>query len=889
MGNLKSDNPAVIEMCSKRLCFPTQGGERNHILGRVPGVESPGLHGGVFHFFVRTFVTEKRSSMGIPGFYRWVTSQFPDAAVKLPSLDANIAADPYNTSEHCCDYLYLDMNGIIHNSTYQTDNVLPPSYEAAGARVWEYMDKLVSSCQPSRCLYIALDGVAPRAKMNQQRQRRYTASKQTKDEHQTEARLKKTYLKNNQSSSEGRSDDGALKDYVDEAKKSPFYQFDSNQITPGTPFMEIVSAWVHQYAIQHTQQPQGFWNNVDIIVSDSSISSVPGEGEHKLVDFVRQNQKRDSEEGAAIRRHVFYGPDADLMMLGMAVHQNNFWVLRENTIAEPCPLCGRSGHSFQNCKGSQKQKKRDDHDHPSNTTVHLFNIPKNTNERDLRDYFGTCGDIKEVRLIHDHNTFQTKNYCFVEFQTHEAAVAAVQLNTRLFKNHILHVRFAKMSTEEKFEINDDKLAQFQSVTGMDSETSTAFLLEAKGDLQLAIMNFFDPSAGAEEAVVQSQLLKIAGVIIMSFSSLTPTDMEMKENEGREEDKSSGKSTRLQLIDIDKLMLHIKERMVPDGSAEPSGGFEITDNFLLLAVLGGNDFLPPIEMVSIKEGDLNWLVSNHKNWYSTSSGGLIDGEGAVLWNRFASYIETLLDKEHHKMAYKYRKVKIPKGEPNRKATQEAVVNDLTNTMREGEEIEEKKENEKEEEKQVEDPYQHWRDNYYRSVFGVVAEKPDFITELVAAYVETVQWVVLYYRKGIPSWSWYYPYHFPPLLYDIHAYLSSHGDLTTSCRVDLQERLGAPFLPFQQLMAVLPPNSIRLALPPSFHSLIEEGSSVGEFYPSQWKTIHRGAYRKFSVADLPFIEEKRFLSAVRPVEEGLSSEEAARNRNVSVHAVYSPQKK
>ncbi|PRP79198.1 putative glycerol kinase 3-like [Planoprotostelium fungivorum] len=39
-----------------------------HILGRVPGVELPGLHGGVFSFFVRTFITEKSANVRYP-FY----------------------------------------------------------------------------------------------------------------------------------------------------------------------------------------------------------------------------------------------------------------------------------------------------------------------------------------------------------------------------------------------------------------------------------------------------------------------------------------------------------------------------------------------------------------------------------------------------------------------------------------------------------------------------------------------------------------------------------------------------------------------------------------------------------------------------------------------------
>ncbi|PRP78340.1 hypothetical protein PROFUN_11380 [Planoprotostelium fungivorum] len=50
-----------------------------HILGRVPGVESPGLHGGIFRFFVRTFITEKSIHEFFNAFFRAIDVSEPDA------------------------------------------------------------------------------------------------------------------------------------------------------------------------------------------------------------------------------------------------------------------------------------------------------------------------------------------------------------------------------------------------------------------------------------------------------------------------------------------------------------------------------------------------------------------------------------------------------------------------------------------------------------------------------------------------------------------------------------------------------------------------------------------------------------------------------------------
>lgn len=58
-------------------------------------------------------------------------------------------------------------------------------------------------------------------------------------------------------------------------------------------------------------------------------------------------------------QHVLCGADADLIMLGLATHEPNFTIIREEfkpNQPKPCDICGKLGHEMQDCLGMECDK-----------------------------------------------------------------------------------------------------------------------------------------------------------------------------------------------------------------------------------------------------------------------------------------------------------------------------------------------------------------------------------------------------------------------------------------------------------------------------------------------------------------------------------------------------
>eukprot|EP00966_Prymnesium_polylepis_P122877 2840856-Prymnesium_polylepis.1 len=213
--------------------------------------------------------------MGVPAFYRWLAEKYPKVVVDVIEDESIDGVGPDcsqpNPNGIEFDALYLDMNGIIHPCAHPEGRPPPASEEEMFTAIFSYIDRVFSVVRPRRLLFMAIDGPAPRAKMNQQRTRRFKAAKE-RSERDAEAAVLRAELR------------AAGKPVSEsEAKDADAFHFDSNVITPGTKFMARLAEWLRYYVQLRIQTTPG-WSDIKVILSDASV---PGEGEHKIMEHIR--------------------------------------------------------------------------------------------------------------------------------------------------------------------------------------------------------------------------------------------------------------------------------------------------------------------------------------------------------------------------------------------------------------------------------------------------------------------------------------------------------------------------------------------------------------------------------------------------------------------------
>lgn len=208
--------------------------------------------------------------MGIPAYFSSIIKRYPSIIKKYQkSIIVN--------------QLFMDCNSVIYDCFHNMakENISKSQHEIEKNlinNVIEKLDYYLKNIGGKEINFLAFDGVAPVAKMDQQKTRRY------------KSQYEKKYMEEN---------------YNIKSEET----WNTSAITPGTIFMKKLERALNNHYNK--------WSNVVIEFSN------PGEGEHKIFDYIRAKKLTGNT--------VIYGLDSDLIMLSLQNTQycENIYLYRE--------------------------------------------------------------------------------------------------------------------------------------------------------------------------------------------------------------------------------------------------------------------------------------------------------------------------------------------------------------------------------------------------------------------------------------------------------------------------------------------------------------------------------------------------------------------------------
>ncbi|KAL9935222.1 hypothetical protein V8E36_005570 [Tilletia maclaganii] len=811
--------------------------------------------------------------MGVPALFRWLSKQYPkiiESVVeedprKVPGAngeDEEVPIDMSGANPNGMEFdcLYLDMNGIVHPCTHPEGKPAPETEEEMMVEVFKYTERVVNMIRPRKLLMMAIDGVAPRAKMNQQRSRRFRSAQEAKEKQ----------IAKEEALAEWR----AMGLPISDSAASNELAWDSNAITPGTPFMDLLAQSLRYWVVKKMSEDEG-WKNLQVIISDASV---PGEGEHKIMEHIRRQRSHPSHDPNT--KHVIYGLDADLIMLSLATHEPYFKVLREDVFQQDkkgCRICGQEGHIAVNCRGEAKEK------------------------QGQHDASGKAGQEKKPFIFLDVSTL--REYLEIElnvpncpfgFNLERAIddwVFLIFFVGNDFLPHLpsLEIRDGAIDTLLRlWKQRLPSMSDYLTKHGVVNLESAQIILEGLAAEEDAIFRRRREAEERQDANAKRRKADEEARKRPRHSngddSFRHGDLKYVQGQppaiGSATENSADRSAAVKAIGSGSVGEIIKNQAAirkANLSAAETLKAELASGMGPITLKRKEPKKIPVPGKPVSNEAPTETFKVEQPVEQAKEDKAPEAEESVEAEPAPFKMDEELETEQAE--------KAPQGRKRTLDEAEAEVEDAADVNGADDEDDDVDDQEKKDPivstlvtrkvnpdgtVDVEDTVKLWepgyRERYYQQKFGVELNDVEFRRGIAKAYVEGLSWVLAYYYQGVPSWQWYYPYHYSPFA----------ADFTDIQSFDISFKLGQPFKPFEQLMGVLPAAS-RKSIPESFHPLmIEEDSTIIDFYPEEFSIDMNGKKMAWQgVALLPFIDEKRLLDALKDYYPKLSDDEERRN--------------
>jgi hypothetical protein len=580
--------------------------------------------------------------------------------------------------------------------------------------------------------------------------------------------------------------------------------FDSNCITPGTEFMDTVGRLIVYHCRRRLRDdPQ--WKNLTVYFSGHDVR---GEGEHKIVRFIRRQRQEASYDPNT--RHCMAGLDADLIMLGLATHEPHFTLLREQVDFLSFKKNKYGTKTVQRATNVQKWQ-----------LLHV-GLLREYLEMDLRP---TVEDCTESAV-----------------GTYLQQLAAEAAGDGDEGDRVESARRAVAAFPYDGERVLDDFILLVALCGNDFIPHLPSLDVGEGamDRILEVYRCFLPQWGdymVTDGVIHrgrlEALLRYMGsleerVFYERAKEAAAFDKRRRRFEGGGNGGGPKGKPRTE-ASLDTLLQAGEQEdgaEAADGESGPSGpsasaaGDSLEDGFA--------------EAVKITEADRAVAARE----IAARTAARLTEEGAAAHGH---------GHRSHGAQCSHRRGGDEDDEDDGGARGVSLV-----------------------------PILHIKKQYYQDKFGITygegsVQDEAVLFQVVQSFVEALQWVMLYYSRDVPSWGWFYPFHYAPMTSDL-VDLEAHP---------VAFRKGAPFTPFQQLLGCLPAASAQF-LPHSYQALmVAESSPIRDFYPdvASIRVDMNGKRNPWEgVTLVPFIQEQRMLDAIAELcpESSLTPVERARNR-------------
>ncbi|KAL4716438.1 hypothetical protein ACJJTC_015866 [Scirpophaga incertulas] len=781
--------------------------------------------------------------MAVPPFFNWLLRKYPNVILdcveerpstvdrKLMYKDSSLP----NPNDLEFDNLYLDMNFIFHQACVHSnpgDKPAPKDEDEMMVAIFDFIDRIFRIVRPRKLLYMAVDGVAPRAKMNQQRMRRYLAIKEAEEKMQN---IQKT-----------RSELQAKGDSLLQEKPVEAY-FDINSIAPGTPFMDRLNKSLHYYIHDRLNNDLG-WKDIKVIFSDSTV---PGDGEHKIMDYIRRQRAQPDYDPNT--EHVLCGGDAHLVMLGLATHEPNFTILREefrqNKVLS-CATCGQIGHETKSCMGSSAYVEADSADRPADYIFVLLSVLREYLERELSmthlpfayDFERALDDWVFLCILVS-NDFLPPLFCL------DIDENAIDRLINIYKHNIVDT--GGWLTESG-EVRLERLQYI--IVDLSYEECEIFQKRHQDEInfrerQKKMWRLRRRYIELPESNVLQSLSTVPACDereAPSSSSVEPDAKALKSNQAArdEREEASGSSVGADAGVIKSSQAAPEEREAASGSSVGADA----------EVIKSSQAAP-----EEREAASGSSVGADVEAFESSNKAAPDKRKEASGNSVGADSEALGSSQPAtgtgKKAYGIFM------EPDTKSAAHGLKRSLEEAGLDFDD----------DDKDKADEVRLWevgfKERYYWCKFKVSASNIEFRHSLSRQYALGLCWVLQYYYQGCPNWKWYFPYHFPPFT----------SDFVNINLVDTMFEKGTqPLRPLEQLMCALPPASAKY-LPETWAKLMTDPlSPISEFYPTDFDIDLNG--KQFiweGVALLPFIDEAKLLKALVPYYKDLTNAEKERN--------------